>query len=520
MMNDFLIEPFRTREQQLRQARTASDVAAVLYPKVAQYYTAFLEAEVATFDLPHIELLDFNDDFWAHTLGYIGNDTTPILYVTDERQFRRYNPETGINEPIPENAVISQLSKNLDRCASHFPQRVRVQSLLVLKNRQRLKAVVERAKEELSVTSDCFQPKPFTVAVSNGILNVTDGKLIPFSPLHSLKQTLPLKYDPQAKCEVFLKSFLTPVVRAEDIDLLQRYLSQLLDAHNYSQAILVLTGEAGWGKSTLMKIIGSVFGWNNAGIIRQQVFTDRHELSHYQGKRFLYHPDMPTEFLNRGEASLFKQLVGGDPIWAEAKSSDEMITIQGNLPVILACNGKPKIKVDCDADAWLRRLAVVEFGSPMHDQHMGKLAEMIVRTESSGILNWLLEGRRKLVKDKLQLPLSKEQRERAATLLLGSESPKAFVRSCVQKQKDGVILMADIYEEYQKWCRHGGVRAFASREFMDVVKEEIETTFGLRPRHDLQAEDGKAKRGWSGLQVVDGKTDLKVENWSAGSVNS
>jgi hypothetical protein len=40
---------------------------------------------------------------------------------------------------------------------------------------------------------------------------------------------------------------------------------------------------------------------------------------------------------------------------------------------------------------------------PVHEQHYGKMAELILKTESAGILNWLLEGRSKLSRDKLQL---------------------------------------------------------------------------------------------------------------------
>jgi putative DNA primase/helicase len=228
---------------------------------------------------------------------------------------------------------------------------------------------------------------------------------------------------------------------------------------------------------------------------------------------------MPTDFLDREEASLFKQLVGGDPIWTEAKNSDRMMTIEGNFPVVLACNGNPKVKIDCDAEAWLRRLVVVRFGQAFHDVHTGKLGEMIVRTEGPGILNWLLAGRRKLLQSKLQLTLTKEQRDRAATVLLSSESPNAFVRTCIQKQQGRVLLMAELYEQYQRWCRQTGLRPSSSREFMEQTKDEIEITFGLRPRHDLDCGNGKAKRGWSGLTVSNVKVDLEnVENWSVRSV--
>lgn len=47
----------------------------------------------------------------------------------------------------------------------------------------------------------------------------------------------------------------------------------------------MLSGDAGWGKSSLMKILGTMIGWNNVGIIRENLFKDEFELAHYYNKR-------------------------------------------------------------------------------------------------------------------------------------------------------------------------------------------------------------------------------------------
>ncbi len=62
--------------------------------------------------------------------------------------------------------------------------------------------------------------------------------------------------------------------------------------------------------------------------------------------------------------------------------------------------------------------------------------------------------------------------------------------------------MAELYEQYQKWCRQLALRPVRAKEFMQDVKAKIETEFGLSPRHDLIGESGRARRGWSGLVVV------------------
>jgi hypothetical protein len=119
---------------------------------------------------------------------------------------------------------------------------------------------------------------------------------------------------------------------------------------------------------------------------------------------------------------------------------------------------------------------------------------------------------------KLQLTQTPAQKERAATLLLASDSPAAFVRACLIKKRDGELGVVDLYEHYQEWCRENHLRSFPSKPFSRIAKEEIEITWGLKLRHDLPGENGKPRRGWKGLVLVERADcgNLKIE--SCGSV--
>ena len=109
----------------------------------------------------------------------------------------------------------------------------------------------------------------------------------------------------------------------------------------------------------------------------------------------------------------------------------------------------------------------------------------------------------RLAKDRLQLTQTPEQKERAATLLLASDSPAAFVRSCLVKKRDGELGVVDLYGHYQKWAKLNHVRPFSSRPFTSTAKEEIEIGLGMKLRHDLEGGNGKARRGWKGLALVE-----------------
>ncbi|MEI8287905.1 MAG: phage/plasmid primase, P4 family [Verrucomicrobiota bacterium] len=498
--------------RELDLAHTCNEVAAVLFPEAAKTSAAFVELELEPLSIsPKLQLVDLLDDFWALTLKH-------TVFVSQENQFRQYQPSTGIYAPVQESTLIGQVITNLNQCAEHFPSRLKFESFLLLKNRQRLRGVVERAKDLLAEDGDdFFKPKsPHLVHLANGVLNVATRTFTPFSPSIPLCHTLPVKYDPAANCELFLSAFLEQILSPDDIDLLQRYASQILLGTNQAQKILGLTGCSGWGKSTLMKILGTMLGWNRVGIIREQLYSDGSELKHYANKHFLYHPDMPTQFLNRKESSVFKQLVGSDPLWADARGGEERLVLEGTFPVILACNGKPQICIDQDVEAWARRLVILTFKKPTHDKHMGRLAEGLMQ-EMSGILNWLLDGYAKLLKSSQQLTQTQEQQTRSASILLGSESPRAYVRNCLVKRKDGVVGIVELYENYQLWCRQHHLQPFSSRQFNQIAKTELEIELGLKYRHDLPSENGGWMRGWKGLAMVEAG---EVQNAKNASVES
>jgi P4 family phage/plasmid primase-like protien len=492
---------------------TANEAACLVFPEIGKHFDAFWEQDTSTLNEPtKLKILDLNDEFWALTIGPLGTPRNPTVY--DQTQFRRYNPTKGIYEPLSESAVFGAILGNLELCAGFLPANLKFAGFLALKNRARLKSVVERAKDLLAVDDAYFKDRQHLhLALQNGVLQIDTKQFHPSDPNRPVRETLPVKYDPEAKAALFLKMFLAHILEPEDIDLLQRYLSQLLEGINHSQTILILTGSSGWGKSCLLKILGSMIGWNRVGIIREQLFRDEFELGHYAKKHLLYHPDMPTDFLDRKEASIFKQLCGGDPLWANTKA-DGRLVLEGNFPLVLACNGKPKIHLDQDSDAWMRRLVVLSFKKPNHDQHIGKMGELILKNEGPGILNWLLEGRAKLLKDKLQLTQTQEQKARAVNLLLGSESPAAFVRGCLVKKKDGVMGAADVYEEYQVWCKSHQLAPFSSKQFSQVAKAEIEIGFGLKCRHDLVSDGGGVMRGWKGLAMGEPAVDKNASKES------
>jgi hypothetical protein len=86
------------------------------------------------------------------------------------------------------------------------------------------------------------------------------------------------------------------------------------------------------------------------------------------------------------------------------------------------------------------------------------------------------------------------------------------------KKRDGELGVVDLYAHYQEWCLENHLRAFPSKAFSRIAKEEIEIGLGMKLRHDLEGGNGKAKRGWKGLAILEATVAGELENGSCGSV--
>ena len=84
-----------------------------------------------------------------------------------------------------------------------------------------------------------------------------------FAPEFYSRNRCEINYVPDAKCKKFLEELLQPALSDEDIALLQLYCGQCLLADNLTQTFLVLTGTAGGGKGTIVRIIENVIGLDN-----------------------------------------------------------------------------------------------------------------------------------------------------------------------------------------------------------------------------------------------------------------
>jgi P4 family phage/plasmid primase-like protien len=294
---------------------------------------------------------------------------------------------------------------------------------------------------------------------------------------------------------------MRPALEGEELDLVQRWCGLALIGENRAQRILILTGTAGGGKGTFIRVLNGIIGQTNLASLRPQLLGERFELGRFLGKTLLYGADVPENFLNQRGASVLKALTGADPVTLEFKHSNESPSLTCRFNVIATCNSRLTVHLEGDVEAWRRRLAIVDYHKPKPDGVITDLSERILREEGPGVLNWMLEGLDKLRADDWKLHLTGEQQAAVDNLLLESDGHTLFVREALVRIDGGQFTVPDAFAAYVEFCTRRGWAALTRNKFGQVIGDVVARVHGLTVRHDIPDASGKAQRGWQGLAL-------------------
>ncbi len=415
------------------------------YPKLPEKYgNAVLEE---TDEAGIISARDIGEDYLAATLGFRGSPKTSTVFLPTEDKFFTYSPDEGVYIHQREPNLLTRLSGLLLECARECGDGCDTKSLEYrFRDAANLSGVIRKGRGLLATQHDFFSSDLTEyIPCANGMLRLLDKKLLEFNPSYRRRNKLAVPFDPSAKCPLFLNTLMSQALDDGELDLLQRWCGLALVGENLAQRILILTGTAGGGKGTFIRVLIGIIGQTNLASLRPQLLGERFELGRFLGKTLLYGADVPENFLNQRGASVLKSLTGYDPMTLEFKNSNESPSITCRFNVIVTCNSRLTVHLEGDTDAWRRRLAIIPYNKPKPEQVIADLDRVILETEASGVLNWMLVGLDKIRADGWQLKLTPAQQANVDNLLLESDGHSVFVRECLRRDAAQTLIVSDCF---------------------------------------------------------------------------
>lgn len=473
-------------------------------PKLAETYSIPLIECLVGRDDDHLKLRieALEEEFFARYLGSEGSPASPAVFDLSTKKFFLY--EGGRYMEVTAKKLAGKVRELLlaaERACTD--PRLDRKALVRLRSQRSLTPIMEAAQGSLLVQEDFWERPVDVIPCQNGLLTWTDdGDLVlnPHSPEFHFRGLLGASYDAEAKCPRFIK-FLNRALPTDDVELLKRYVGNVIFGRNIAQKLLILMGEPQSGKGVIARILTTLIGADNVTTLRTNTLDSRFEIGRCVGKLLLYGPDVSARFLHESGAHMLKSITGEDPFSPEYKGSNATPPARPlTANILVTCNSRLKVHLEGDKGAYERRLIVIPFVSEgvSEDQQITGLSHILLREEGSGILNWALQGLLEFIIDDFKLILNDRQRAIVSDLLDESESCTCFLRECVRPTTGGKLLAREAYRKYVDFCSSRQWAPSAEVKFNRDIKKAVQDKHGITQSNDLPGG-----RGWRGIHLMD-----------------
>lgn len=335
----------------------------------------------------------------------------------------------------------------------------------------------------------------------NGILDLKTMNLLPHSPIYYTTYIAPIQFGEGYYPNKFLE-FLAQVALPEDIAEIQKMFGYcLIPTQNHQKAFLFV-GSGSNGKSVLLNVLTEVLGKQNVSTLSlHEIEKEKFALPVMYGKMANICADLSS--LSIASLSKFKQITGGDNLYLERKFREGMADSIG-AKLIFSANEVPYSKEGFEP-AVLRRWCIFEFKNKFEgakkDTHL--LEKLTTEEEKAGILNWAIEGLKKLNEEGFS------NDEKTQKLLMDYGDPLIGFSQNFLFERDNIVPKEDVYAWF---CE------FLSEKY-DMKKERLTLVqFNRRIRGFLPAgvqefetknRNGNNVKAWKHLAVKGKLTNLQ-----------
>lgn len=320
-------------------------------------------------------------------------------------------------------------------------------------------------KRRASTRKDSHVPEHL-VAVGNGVFDVKEQMLKPYSSKYFFRSKSPIFYHREAKCPRFLRAL--EEIFGHDVALMQVmqeiFGNCLLDTCKAERAVF-WHGTGANGKSLLADVLTALVGPEQVSHVTLSSFADRFGLQAMIDKKLNLSSEneMGVSAFN---TEAFKAIVSGDRLNVSRKYKND-ISLRPTTKLIFLVNALPRV-IDT-SHGFYRKMLIVPFQRVFRQDEMDKRLRGKLLQELEGILCWALEGAARLYAngfvfseaDKIQQATEAYRLEQnpVAKFLAEELSPQREGRATVKQQKKNKdrIEKKVLLDAYTKWLRRQNI---------------------------------------------------------------
>ena len=322
-----------------------------------------------------------------------------------------------------------------------------------------------------------LNPKKGVITFSNVTLDVDSGKIAAKSPEFDTIYALDYEYDAAQPCPKWIR-FLDEVMPDMELRaMFQEYLGCIfIDRQKAKlEKILYLLGSGSNGKGVIFETLKGLIGANNItnyDLSTLASVSNEYAIANVDGKMLNYCSDADKVGFSNSKA---KNIISGEPVPARLPYGQPFTAF--NIPVMMVNANEMPATNDHTYGA-KRRLMIIPMDVVIPDEKQNHRLHLELAEERSGILNWIFEGRKRLIENDYKfsrseaadLKLREYEIESNSVLLFLQEQRMYFKQTYVGQFMERVGA-GKIYSDYRLWCDTMGLKPFSQKMFSTKMKE-------------------------------------------------
>jgi len=342
----------------------------------------------------------------------------------------------------------------------------------------------------------------------NGFYDPTTKQLAKHDPCFRATNQIPWDYDPEKP--VFgteISDWLMSICgSAEDVEMLTQFCGLCLNRDTRQQKFLILCGDGGTGKSTLIRMINMMVGSDNISNVSLAQLQQRFFAYGLLGKLLNSCADLEIDCLS--DVSTIKKLLGEDAITAESKGKDA-VSFRSFAKLIFSTNQLPIVKAE-QTNGFYRRLLILtmdkrpEKPSPDFFERLALHLDDFIRISVHALERMYEQG---------TITESPGSVEAVKRLRNDSDTVEAFLTEKIVRSPDGRIKKLDLYRSYESFCQDMGRQSLTKQNFYRSMRTkgygEVKSSAGIECFKGIEYGENlrKTSVGFSvgGFQVIQGE---------------
>jgi len=284
--------------------------------------------------------------------------------------------------------------------------------------------------------------------LENGLLNPLTREFREHTPDIFSITRIPILYNPKAECPIWIKTLSEKIDDITYKTVQEMFGYCFLPGQKYEKAFL-LYGPKRTFKSTTLNTLEKLIGRENlVAFALQQINDDSFAAAYLYGKEANICADITARALR--DTGRFLTITGGDPITAGKKNKDH-ITFYPSTKLIFSCNVIPA--TTNKNPAFYRRWIILKFDRQTPIEQVDYNFKNRLKEELPGIMNWALEGLKRL-EEQGNFSYALSEDDIRDLYERSSNTIQSFIYNSIDTENDlGTLTKREVYKKYLEYCK-------------------------------------------------------------------